>query len=86
VCVGAGVADKKNYLMFKIVWRTTNELLVLCLAGHGVRGGWEYSVYGQYLNGFSDATASRSGVELLKFRNAYRPRVPQKLPVIRCKS
>src|SRR5215467_7597231 len=40
--------------MFKTVWRTTNVLLVLCLAGMVYSAGWEYSVR-QYLNGFSDA-------------------------------
>jgi len=55
LCVwGQVLADKKNYLMFKIVWRTTNALLVLCLAGMVYAAGWEYSVR-QYLNGFSDA-------------------------------
>ncbi|MBS1841177.1 MAG: transglutaminase domain-containing protein [Acidobacteria bacterium] len=40
--------------MFKFVWRTTNALLVLCLAGMVYSAGWEYSVR-QYLQGFSDA-------------------------------
>ena len=40
--------------MFKTVWRSTNILLVLCLAGLLYSAGWEYSVR-QYLYGFSDA-------------------------------
>jgi hypothetical protein len=43
-----------NHFVFKFVWRTTNLLLVLCLAGMVYAAGWEYSV-SQYLNGFSDA-------------------------------
>jgi hypothetical protein len=50
---GRVLADK-NHLMFKIVWRTTNALLVLCVAGTVYAAGWEFSVR-QYLNGFSDA-------------------------------
>jgi hypothetical protein len=40
--------------VFKLVWRTTNAFLVLCLAGMVYSAGWEYSVR-QYLKGFSDA-------------------------------
>ncbi len=43
-----------NHFVFKFIWRTTNSLLVLCLAGMVYAAGWEYSVR-QYLNGFSDA-------------------------------
>src|SRR5258706_156979 len=41
-------------IVFKLVWRTANVLLVVCLAGTVYSAGWEYSVR-QYLNGFSDA-------------------------------
>ena len=51
--MGPGLTEQKH-LMFKTVWRTTNVLLVLCLAGMVYSAGWEYSVR-QYLNGFSDA-------------------------------
>jgi hypothetical protein len=56
--VGPGLTQKKH-LMFKIVWRTTNALLVVCLAGMVYAAGWEYSVR-QYLNGFSDAIVPAS--------------------------
>jgi len=48
------VLAEKGHLVFKFFWRTTNALLVLCLAGLVYSAGWEYSVR-QYLNGFSDA-------------------------------
>lgn len=51
--MGPGLTEQKH-LMFKIVWRTTNALLAVCLAGMVYAAGWEYSVR-QYLNGFSDA-------------------------------
>lgn len=51
--MGLGLADGKH-IVFKFVWRTTNALLVLCLAGMVYSAGWEYSVR-QYLKGFSDA-------------------------------
>ena len=47
------MADRKH-TVFKLVWRMTNVLLVVCLAGMVYSAGWEYSVR-QYLNGFSDA-------------------------------
>ena len=47
------MADGKH-IVFKLVWRTTNVFLVVCLAGMVYSAGWEYSVR-QYLNGFSDA-------------------------------
>jgi len=40
--------------VFKFVWRTTNALLVMCLAGMVYAAGWEYSTR-EYLKGFSDA-------------------------------
>jgi hypothetical protein len=43
-----------KHVAFKFVWRTTNALLVMCLAGMVYAAGWEYSVR-QYLKGFSDA-------------------------------
>jgi len=43
-----------SHIVFKFVWRLTNVLLTLCLAGMVYAAGWEYSVR-QYLNGFSDA-------------------------------
>ena len=52
-CVGPELTEQKH-LMFKTVWRTTNALLVVCLAGTVYAAGWEYSVR-QYLSGFSDA-------------------------------
>jgi hypothetical protein len=51
--VGQVLADGKH-IVFKFVWRATNALLVLCLAGLVYSAGWEYSVR-QYLRGFSDA-------------------------------
>jgi len=51
--VGQVLADGKH-IVFKFVWRATNALLVLCLAGMVYSAGWEYSVR-QYLKGFSDA-------------------------------
>jgi hypothetical protein len=51
--VGLGLADRKH-IVFKLVWRAANLLLVVCLAGMVYSAGWEYSVR-QYLNGFSDA-------------------------------
>ena len=57
-CVGPRLTQK-NHLMFKTIWRTTNVLLVLCLAGLVYSAGWEYSVR-QYLNGFSDAIVPAS--------------------------
>jgi hypothetical protein len=47
------LADRKHFV-FKAFWRTTNVLLVVCLAGMVYAAGWEYSVR-QYLKGFSDA-------------------------------
>lgn len=43
-----------KHIVFKLVWRTANLCLVVCLAGMVYSAGWEYSVR-QYLNGFSDA-------------------------------
>ena len=51
--MGRGLANG-NHFVFKFVWRTTNALLLLCLAGMVYSAGWEYSVR-QYLKGFSDA-------------------------------
>jgi Transglutaminase-like superfamily len=56
--VGPGLTEKKHFV-FKTVWRTTNALLALCLAGMVYSAGWEYSVR-QYLNGFSDAVVPAS--------------------------
>jgi len=56
--VGQVLADGKH-IVFKFVWRTTNALLVLCLAGMVYSAGWEYSVR-QYLKGFSDAVVPAS--------------------------
>ena len=51
--MGRVLADK-CHLIFKILWRTTNALLVLCLAGFIYSGRRENSVR-QYLSGFSNA-------------------------------
>jgi len=51
--VGIVLAGGKH-IVFKLVWRTANACLVVCLAGMVYSAGWEYSVR-QYLNGFSDA-------------------------------
>lgn len=48
------VLAEKGHLIFKFFWKTTNAVLVLCLAGLVYSAGWEYSVR-QYLKGFSDA-------------------------------
>ncbi len=56
--MGQVLADGKH-TVFKFVWRTTNALLVLCLAGMVYSAGWEYSVR-QYLRGFSDAIVPAS--------------------------
>ena len=45
--------------MFKFVWRTTNVLLLVCVAGMVYAAGWEYSVR-KYLDGFSDAVVPAS--------------------------
>jgi hypothetical protein len=52
------LADGKH-IVFRFVWKTTNALLVLCLAGMVYSAGWEYSVR-QYLKGFSDAVVPAS--------------------------
>ena len=52
------MADGKHFV-FKGVWRATNVLLLLCLAGTVYAAGWEYSVR-KYLDGFSDAVVPAS--------------------------
>jgi len=54
---GQVLADKKNYLMFKLSGDDESTPRTMP-CGHGVRGRMEYSVR-QYLNGFSDAIARR---------------------------
>ena len=80
---------EKSYLLFKFFWRTTNVVLVLCLAGLTYSAGWEYSVR-QYLNGFSDAIVPAAAnpeqkVEaILRWMNSGPPRAiavdPDALP------
>jgi len=48
-----------KHVVFKFVWRVTNALLILCLAGAVYSGAWEYSVR-RYLKGFSDAVVPAS--------------------------
>ncbi len=56
--MGQVLADRK-YFVFKFVWRATNVLLLLCVAGMVYAAGWEYSVR-KYLAGFADAVVPAS--------------------------
>src|SRR5579859_8172326 len=83
------VLAEKGHLVFKIFWRATNAVLVLCLAGLVYSAGWEYSVR-QYLQGFSDAivpaaaTPQQKVEAILRWMNSGPPRAvaadPDALP------